>query len=466
MFIGCADFLSAQFTENAWFESTQFKCGAAFSSAQFMGAADFNSTLCTGIMDFMFAQFKEYASFRSAQFTGDVYFHSAQFMKNAYFSSVQFTEDADFSFALFGGDVDFKSVMFSNRVSFQNAAFQWHAYFKKATFQSELRLYGTSFTVQGDFQDVHINGRVRLLWPGDGTRREQLRDTDIKRGKIQGIEIKRGRLLLKHIQFNKMGILDIRDNFLAPDSELVIDDCDMSRVLLEGTDCTKIHFYNCGWLATFVLGRQIVGDEWLARPYLKRRFYDRFKRGCRAMFHKRQSTLNAFRNWPKWKLIELTYQQLAKRYREDFNHPTANNFDCGTFEMRRLSGVQKAACKKKFVQLRRIQKQWFSLIAIYQYLSNYSASIWRPIIILASSLLVFAGWYRGSTYTSAHKNGLWGYSDYLGLSLQVSYLNRAGLEFARGNSIGVNIIMAFQVVLTATLVALFVFAVRRRFRHG
>jgi uncharacterized protein YjbI with pentapeptide repeats len=446
------DFNSAEFTREADFGSAQFTGGAGFISAQFTGDATFSSAKFTGEVYFTSVQFTRYASFESAQFREDTDFWSAQFSWYADFESARFTGMVNFQSAQFTGDATFESAQFTGDAFFESAQFARVADFGSAEFHKDLGFEYVSFGILGDFSECKIRGHVRLLWPGEGKSRIRPTKGEEDRSLTASAEIQRGKLLLKHLQIEPPGILDLRRNSLAPDCELAIEDCDMERILLEGTDCTKIRFYNCEW--TVALDRAMVGDEWLARPYLKRNLLKRVGLVLRICHRRRLGLLRQLaRAHVDWSLVVLTYQQLARRFREDFNHSVANDFDRGVFEMKRLMN-------------RRFLARWFGLAAWYRYLSNYGASLIRPLAILAASVIVFAWLYRGTTYPDIHENGAWTSRDYLGLSLQVTYLNRAGLEFARGNSIGVNIFMALQVVLTATLVALFIFAVRRRFRHG
>jgi uncharacterized protein YjbI with pentapeptide repeats len=484
-FMGEAGFRSVRFRREADFESAQFTGGASFGSAQFTGDADFYSAQFIGRVEFLSAQFVGNASFESAQFTGSAVFYSVQFAGganfgsvqfaggasfysvqftgNADFESAQFAEDAYFVDAQFAGIASFYSVQFTGNADFESAHFYKEADFMGASFQRELNLTYVSFAVLGDFSECKMLGHVHLLWPGEGKTRIQSTKGEEEKALTASAEIQRGKLLLKNLHIEPPGVLDLRRNSLAPDCELVIEDCRMERILLEGTDCTRIRFYNCQWSGP--PGRRMVADEWLARPYLKRRFRERLKRGWRSLFHKRRSLLAIFRGGlPDWRLIELTYQQLAKRFREDFNHSTANDFDCGVFEMRRAGGYQRNLKEGK--PRAALQKKWLSLVALYRYLSNYSANFWLPLIWLVVVIQSWAVGYCLTTRPNIHDCCSWNFGDFLGLSLQVSYLNRAGLEFARGNSIGVNVLMALQVVFTATLVALFVFAIRRRFRHG
>jgi hypothetical protein len=435
------NFLSAEFALAASFALSKFNGDADFVLAHFTSYADFGSAHLARGAEFSYALFDEHASFPSVQVAGNVSFQFARF-----------AGDANFTFALFTGTASFRSSQFRGETSFCLARFIQNAYFKSAVFYSVVDLEQASFGILADFSQSRIVGHVCLCWPGEGKARVEATKGEEEKSLTASAEIQRGKLRLRNLQFDNTGVLDLRRNSLAPDCELVIEDCKMHRVLLEGTDCTKIRFYNCEW--PVALGRQMVGDEWRARPYLKRSFLKRARLVLRICRGKRLGLLRKLaKPHADWCLVALTYQQLARRFHEDFNHSVANDFDRGVFEMKRLMN-------------RRFLSRWFGLAAWYRYLSNYGGSVLRPVIVLAASIFAFALGYAGTTRPNIHENCYWSFWDYLGLSLQVSYLNRAGLEFARGNSIGVNVFMALQVVLTATLVALFVFAIRRRFRHG
>ena len=227
------------------------------------------------------------------------------------FAEAQFHGSAEFSKSQFNDSVDFESVHFHDAVWYVNTTFHGKCKFHFAEFfapWAETGRYYTSidlsyctFALGGEFHDCIFWDRAELKWPGQGHKR---RDNQIT---------PRGRLILSSLHFGDNATLDLRDNSLSDDSKLRIERCDMGRILIEGTDCTKVEFYDCTWPK--YRGRSVVGDELIEIREWKRW---------------------GIRSSVRWDLFRITYQQLAKRFREDFDHVLANDFDRGQFEMRRL----------------------------------------------------------------------------------------------------------------------------------
>ncbi len=211
----------------------------------------------------------------------------------------------------------------------------------------------------------------------------------------------------------------------------------MHSILLEGTDCSKINFYNCTW--PNIRGRWVAGDEYLE-------WNSQYPSTYQSDTYKCKKSVDSSR-------LAITYQQLAKNFREKFDHPKANDFDRGIFEMRRRAGFQRGG-------FRGLSN--YALISCYKWLSNYSGSLLRPLLWLLVSIPLFAFAYLKISINSEVYKSFW---NSLKLSVQIASLNRIGFETIRGDLIRVDVLAALQVVCTATLVALFLFAIRRRFKH-
>jgi hypothetical protein len=236
----------------------------------------------------------------------------------------------------------------------------------------------------------------------------------------------------------------------------------MSHVLFQGTDCREIELYNVAfprwrewprwrrWLGWNEPenwcdhGRQLVGDEWMARH--KPEFY---------------------KERVPWGLISVTYQQLTDRYRKDLNHPAANDFERGIFECRFMSAKQNW------------KRDWRSILLLWCYkaASNFGGSILRPAWI-AAILTLMCAWTYGALINNWWVAWPWHWDigaawDSIVTALRVVSLDRSWFSrevdaskmssFARAV---VSVIALVQTALTATLVTLFIFAIRRRFKHS
>ncbi len=376
--------------------------------------------------------------FRRAVFPVGADFYSAKFSGKASFCSAAFSGTAYFYLTTFSGDADFSSVTFSGIAYFHSATFSGTAYFESATFCSMLNMAYTSFSILGDFTNTTIGGDVWLMWPGVGQER------------------KRGRLLLQGLKFEKKGeeepLLNLRGNALQEDCKLLIRDTKMKKILLEGTDCRLIEFHNVSWgkyKEKLHAKRQIVGDE-------------HYLRNEPSVFGK---------NIPSWNKIEETYQQLADRFRKDLKHPAANDFERGIFEARLMAAKQKNEEGKR---------DWHNrfLLGAYKFASDFSGSIFRPVfwtLLLTVIAAVVYGWLLYDGFS----NVTW-WPDFGKVlksavaALRVASLDRGWFSSAVDGSLPpvsdfvrfiLSLTAIIQTLLTAILITLFIFSVRRRFKH-
>jgi hypothetical protein len=408
-----------------------FPVGAYFYSATFSGDASFYS-----------ATFSGDAFFGSATFSGDASFESATFSGDAVFGSAMFSRGTSFGSATFSGYADFRTATFLGDASFESATFLGDADFSSATLCSLLDMSYTCFAILGDFTNVTIGGNVELTWPGEGYARQE-----------KGKEQRRGRLLLKNLKFEKKGdkepLLNLRGNVLQEDCKLLIHDMkQMDKVLLEGTDCRLIEFKNVSWgeyKEKRHAKRHIVADE----------YYLRYEP---SVFGEDK---------PSWNEIEETYEQLADRFRKDLKHPAANDFERGIF------GARLEAAKA--------QKDWRNrfncfLLGSYKFASDFSGSISRPFLWTLLLTLSAAAIYGWLLFDGFHNAILWPDFDKIWQSLiaalRVASLDRHWFSTAVDQSQAggfarfiLSLTAILQTLLTAILITLFIFSVRRRFKH-
>ena len=143
IFPGHAYFDDAQFSgDDASFSEAQFIGGtASFSDAKFTSDANFSDASFSG------AQFTGgYASFSGVQFSGDANFRNAQFTSDANFRNAQFTGDAWFGDAIFTGDANFRNAQFTGNAWFITAQFSGDANFRDATFTGDANFRNAQFT--------------------------------------------------------------------------------------------------------------------------------------------------------------------------------------------------------------------------------------------------------------------------------------------------------------------------------
>jgi uncharacterized protein YjbI with pentapeptide repeats len=140
-----ANFSRATFLRNADFSGATFTQDADFSEAQFTQDADFSGGTFNHYIDFSLATFLRNANFSGATFTREANFSGAAFTQTSNFLTATFSLDANFSDATFTQTVDFLAATFNQSanffdttfiqaVSFYAAKFNRHAYFSMATF--------------------------------------------------------------------------------------------------------------------------------------------------------------------------------------------------------------------------------------------------------------------------------------------------------------------------------------------
>ncbi|MDD5088597.1 MAG: pentapeptide repeat-containing protein [bacterium] len=493
--------IGATFEDTVVFEETDFKKGV-----------DFDKVTFPELVDFELAQFGGCACFRGVTFNGTANFRGTQFERGANFGCTWFI-----AAAWFNGDADFQKATFCDEADFKGVTFRQNAVFDHVIFKGTLNLEDCSFMILGDFSSVTISGNVRLYWPGPGFKRME---PDKPEGKQEKVE--RGRLLLKRLQFvrdmevqwvssedygkaiangnaepekdreiqnaetdevvmvhgvrgyqdaiivdrdseelsservipirKRCGcepLLDLRELPLQDDCALQIHDCEMSRILLVRTDCSKIEFRSVQWPE--LNKRKVIGDEFIWRTM----------RDVVERLDEKDESISF-----KWNDVQITYQELAKRYREDLNHPLANDFERGIFEARLMAAKEKGDWKNAW------------LLRFYRWASDFSGSIWKPayrlILVLLTCAVIYAVLLYGRDLAWSAK-GI-GNVVFKGLiaALRVASLDRGWFSTEVDWTVIGNVYVRFilslvsvlQTILTASLITLFIFSVRRRFKHS
>jgi hypothetical protein len=448
-----ADFRSARFNSFANFTNAQFNGLAEFRRVNFFRNAEFRDVQFWRNADFGSAQFNGYALFEGARFNGDGYFRNAKFDRDVDFGRAQFSHSAYFRSAQFDRNAGFGGAQFKGRAYFRSTQFSGNAYFESAQFAQDIHFHHVSFTGLCQFTHCTFHGTVKLRWPGNGYIIREGRTIPpgtllIRKATIEGRTESDGTVI--------PGCLDLRDNALNKDSLLILREIDcMQRVLIAETDATRIQFERCTfgnledpfflkrWKWTQLkLSRQVVADELDLREA---------KSEDPAEFEK----------------VEQLYQRLTKRFRDDFNHQLANEFERGGFEMRRLAAHHRLGFRN-----------WanYILLSLYKYTSYYSGSLLLPVFWLAVATgFVFAPLYD-LTLNQRDLNLTPGAHFLPSLSALTAALRVAGLDrgwlrvaadgLPKGDQFIVAAIAVVQLIVTASLIALFILALRRRFKHG
>jgi hypothetical protein len=484
-------FEDSTFTVEAGFIGTTFAASVSFESATFLALADFDATVLTRHANFACVAFARGAYFGSAIFSSDATFmkaafggytsfESTEFKGSVSYESVVFAKEVSFESVDFLGDAIFDGVYFRSKSSFISVWFRARADFDKVVFD-DMDLSYAVFAVEGHIGVGTLDKRAILRWPGPGKRYDE-----------EGKAVVRGTLRLRAAEFaSKRGFLDLRGNILNDDTTLILEECDMSRILLGRLDWARLRIVAPKWKC--LGGRKTVGDEYVPRKLFRWPV-------IQDLLQRKKSSKGSGESDTDMRLdptsVADTYLLLTKRFREDLKHAWANDFNCGAFAMNRLAPPDQSCIGQRLCSMLRKEtriaplwwlkravyillllfKRYFSLTALYGLTAGYGRSILRPVFSLVFINAAAGLWYK--------LLGGWSIVNIWGQDGGFGHICRELMEaVADGCTIvtfkhtpadlvgpsryaSATIIRVVQIILTAIMAALTLFAVRRRFRHG
>lgn len=400
------------FPSQLMLEDMTFKTEVNFDGANFGDNVSFGESTV----------FEQRTTFRNAKFGNRVSFKNVKFKGNVNFQNVEFGEWASFDGTHFENWVVFNIVRFSNCPSFRNAHFEF-----KSSFEGDTVLGDEASFIFAEFGDeVFFSKDVKF----DGS-------ANFRRATFQG-----------GVRFNKMqsnGILDLRNVIFEKPSQVNLHELNLGRILLAGSNVQDINFQECSWPK--VDGRPQVGDEieFVASD-------------------PRTGTLE---------VIELLYLQLQANFDTKKRYHIGGDFYISAMETRR----------KQFSSW--LRRNLFSLIALYRHVSFYGERYVRSlgcmfflVFILAFSYLPLGFDYPAADPPRGHyeptvkyvfssrmkiSEFLKDYAKALDISFHSFTFQRAEPSFRLTNLSRIFYIAESGV--SATLLALFLLAVRRRFRR-
>jgi uncharacterized protein YjbI with pentapeptide repeats len=361
-------------------------------------------------------------------------FASAVFQVGVDFSGTTFQEPVTFVNVTFEGAVLFDSAVFRKRAFFASATFNDRASFFRTHFQDEAEFFKTEFKNKAFFNVTTFKGVTRF-WDATFHDIVNFRGATIEHALEIDAENNHKIFSEEEVDFSSV-------RFSEPE-RVSIRKVDLSKFRFLGTDLRKVEFVDVDWGGKGV--RNWVYDEMMP---------DR--------------STNKF-DYP---LIALLYKKLRANYEENLNYPEAGDFHVGEME-----------CK------RRNYKTWFgrnlSLTAWYKYVSNYGESYRRPlffwilpILVVFPILFMYSGVegvdHAASTYLIDYDLDLTSFllnkpaweKDYLKAfvySLSVFSLVR-DKQYRPIDNWG-HFWMVSESILSPVLIALFLLALRRRFRR-
>ena len=432
-------FDDATFTQKASFFGATFKQKAVFWGATFTQNANFSN-----------ATFMQDAIFDGATFMQDAGFLLAAFRQDAYFGHATFTQDASFLNANFTQRVGFTDATFTRKADFTLATFTQDAYFRSATFKQGSNFSPATFTQKADFEQTKFYGTAN--WASNKFHDQAEFRHTVFEPRNPGTPS----AVFSLTKFAKPG-------------EVVFDDVDLSRTLFHNCDISQVLF--------------TPSVHWARRPP---------KRGL-AVFEEtipldHEDAKGLFRGGQRdYRAIAQIYQQLKKSYDSRLDYWTANEFHFGEMEMKRLAGPTKGW----FLRLRQWWHRNLSFVAWYKYASDYGNSYRKPVLWLLGTLLAAAllfplpgvglrppisgdaasaasvtyirVWNRQDSWT----NNFWTEAKLIGKS-GITAIDMATFqktpEYTPVYPWG-RVLAIVETLLTSSLFALFLLAIRRQFRR-
>jgi len=110
------------------------------------------------IHDFSGFVFTGEADFRIVTFTANAHFDGATFAGVAHFTGATFTKNAGFLVATFTAEADFVDAKFNSHADFRHATFAGSAFFSRATFTGAADFFRATFTQSLSFVEVQFDG--------------------------------------------------------------------------------------------------------------------------------------------------------------------------------------------------------------------------------------------------------------------------------------------------------------------
>ncbi len=427
-------FSGATFTQDAYFAEATFTQNAYFSRATFTQKANFSRATFTRNANFSSATFTQNAHFRGATFAQEAHFLETTFTQNAYFGEATFAQKANFILATFTQNADFSRAAFTQNAGFSGAAFTQDAYFGGAAFMRVAYFTGAKFLGAAEFRETKFQ-----------------QDEELFAGPVFSLT-----------------------EFVRPEA-IVFYKTYLGQALFHNCDVSKLNFSSVEW----------------------RQRKRRGKRTGKRMVFEEEVILDdetAVALKPKegnpderdYGLIAELYQQLKKNYDDRKDYWAAGDFHYGEMEMRRL------------------HSRWpnFGLVAWYKHASQYGESYVRPAAVLLIVLAIFTllfplaglelnenpphsaalatqqtppsartfelSYKRFADFVAAYPGRKWvAPAAFFGHSLMTA-LSVAGFQkelkyepsYPWGRALAL-----LELLLTSTLIALFLLAVRRQFKR-
>jgi len=399
-------FDNASFGQNVSFSKTKFVGETSFRNTRFLGKISCNRTHFVG------------PSFWYGRFEDDAFFDNVYFENGSYFGN---SRDNTY----FGGRTSFRDARFARKIAFENIRFAQVTDFLRADFLGSARFNSVEFSQEASLHLTHFLEEASFL--------------NITHKKT---------LYLSSMFFEKPARFH---------------NIDFNNVLLKKSNLEEVEFLSCTW--PIIQNRKAVFDE--------AEIYDKVKpnRNLEA-----ETTLGL-----EAKFVEVghIYKRLQMNFEKYKSYAEAGDFYVGTMEMRR----KIIACKGNMLW-RWLRQNLLSLEGWYRNISKYGQSYFRTLIWMSLIFTLFAIFYlltgfrnepneqqMHPTIINYEISELFrkdirtlsaDYTEALVISMFVFTFQR---NMPYKLSIESQIISVLEATLSASLLALFLLAIRRKFKR-
>lgn len=456
---GEAIYSSAYFSEGAYFSDTQFSEEAHFYKAQFCGDTKFNQVRFGGEVSFYEARFRE-VSFHDARFSEEVSFYKAQFslavdflrvkfngevnfirvifIKNVGFYEARFSEATLFIKAQFRGETEFSLTQFSGKVEFYQTQFSGHAGFYGVQFSDVAYFFNAQFSGKAVFYDARFSGEANFreaqfyeMVSFDGTQ-------------FSGVASFSEETFYKESLLTRLNI----------NGTMNLENVSLCKVSFLNSDLRKIDFINCTWIKKH--GRNRLYDEIM---FLEEQQNSKKKHG---EDNEISIIAEQLKGWIKSKVIinkgkmnkvETLYRMLKQKYKEEHNDPEVSQWHYSEREMYR-----KGSLFRMYFPL--------SISNLYKWSSGYGERPVRAFLVLLSLVfsISFLMWYVGFVALPKSDSSSGVFAFILNTLQYVTFQKTPIFEPKAGSVLG-GYLALFARVLIPAQTALFVIAIRNRFRR-
>jgi len=380
------------------------------------------------VLNFVGFKFPVEFSFKERKFEKTVNFAEAVFSGCATFKKATFSDAANFGRVIFSSGADFRYVTFSDYANFGDATFSGNVYFVDATFSETADFRGAKFTSDADFEMATFTSDAYFLWVIFNSEANFRWTTFSGRGIFGEVKFHNS---VRFIGDDKNKVFLSSADFYSSFFE------HSKRVEFVKVDLSNALFLHCRGIENF----RFIDEKWN-------------KKDGRKATHD-----EIIAKEDDYELVAEIYRKLRLNYEHNLRFSEAGDFYIGEMEMRRKN-VKLFGREIKNRILNLISRN-ISLIAWYRNFSYYGENYFLPVVWMFAVTLGFAFYYYSPAdfFTGFDIHGINASNFLESWKTSIMILFQMPPEQ-----------MTFSIfierILGVLFVALFVLALRRKFKKG